>query len=134
VTETVSAVPEFQNTEWYGISPDRRGAVITGKLTQFTTGNDYIVYLSAKFNADDSPAPGWLAFSSANQLDVWLNGTYRGSVAPDSYIWADHATSAIHAGARLPVEPIAGKNEVLIRVHGDKFAAGGFFAQFLRMK
>lgn len=134
MTSTVTSAPEFQNTEWYGISPDRRGAVITGKLTQFTTGDDNIVYLSAKFNVDDPPAPGWLALSSANQLDVWLNGTYRGSVAPDSYIWADHATSAIHPGARLPVEPIAGENEVLIRVHGDKFAAGGFFAQFLGIK
>ena len=128
---TDTATPEFQATGWYEISPDRRGAVITGKLTQFTTGDNYIVYLRAKFNVDDPPAPGWLAFSSANQLDVWLNGMYRGSVAPDLYIWADHATSAIHSGARLPVEPIAGENEVLIRVHGDTFAAGGFFAKFL---
>lgn len=128
---TTRAAPEFQDTGWYGISPDRRGAVITGKLTQFTTGDDDIVYLRTKFNVDDLPAPGWLTFSSANQLDIWLNGRYRGSVAPDSFVWADHATSAVHPGARLPVEPIVGENEVLIRVHGNTFAAGGFFAQFL---
>ena len=125
------ATPEFQDARWYGISPDRRGAVITGKLTQFATGDDDIVYLRATFNVDDPPAPGWLSFSSANQLDVWLNRMYRGSVAPDSFIWADHATSAIHPGARLPVEPKAGENEVLIRVHGDTFAGGGFFVRFL---
>jgi len=130
--DSTTAIPEFRDSEWRRISPDRRGAVITGRLTQFTSGDDDIVYLRAKLNVDDPPAPGWLAFSSANQLDIWLNGRYRGSVAPDSYIWADHATSAVHPGARLPVEPVAGENEVILRVHGDTFAAGGFFAQFLK--
>lgn len=124
----LAAYPELPETGWQPFAPDRRGALITGALTQFSSGDRDTLYLRVFFDAGETPQPGWLAFSSANRLDVWLNGFYRGSVAPDRYIWSDFLSAAEHPGAQLPMLPSAGRNEVLVRVHGRRFAGGGFFA------
>ena len=76
--------------------------------------------------------PRWLAASSANRLDVWLNGFYRGSVAEERFIWSDFETSVENPGARLPLAPQVGENEIIIRVHGRRFAAGGMFLDLIR--
>ena len=73
----------------------------------------------------------WLAISSANRIDVWLNGYYRGSVAPERYIWADHVDNPEHFGTRLSLRALAGSNELTLRVFGRYFAAGGFYAEVL---
>jgi len=73
-------------------------------------------------------APTWLAVSSANRLDVWFNGYYRGTVAPERFIWSDYLWSTEHPGARVPVTPRKGGNELLLRVHGRRFAGGGLYA------
>lgn len=121
--------PELPDEGWIPFSPDERGALITGRLTQFSSGDRDTLYLRASFDAGDAPRPGWLAFSSANRLDVWLNGFYRGTVAADRFIWRDFLTNPAHTGAQLPMLPSAGRNDVLVRVHGRRFAGGGFFAE-----
>jgi hypothetical protein len=73
----------------------------------------------------------WLALSSANRIDVWSGGLYRGTVAPESYIWSDHLRNPDHAGARLPLPIEAGEMQILLRVYGRRFAGGGFFADIL---
>lgn len=43
--------------------------------------------------------------------------------------WYDFWTNENHAGQRIPVELIAGENEIVIRVRGGVHASGGFFAR-----
>jgi hypothetical protein len=62
------------------------------------------------------------------RLDVWFNGYYRGTVAAERFIWSDFLTAPGHPGARLPLEPKSGVNEVLVRVYGQHFTGGGLFA------
>ncbi|MEM7355503.1 MAG: hypothetical protein AAF657_32115, partial [Acidobacteriota bacterium] len=112
---------------------DPRGAMITGLTTQYS-GEKTIAYLRARFEVapEASDAPTWLALSSANRIDVWLNGFYRGTVAPERFIWADFVTSGERPGARIPLAPSIGENEIILRVHGERFAGGGFYSRLLR--
>jgi hypothetical protein len=109
--------------------PDARGALITGAITQFRSGEKTMLYLRTGFDAGDTPQPGWLAVSAANRLEVWLNGEILATLEPQDFIWADHATNPEHGGHRLPLMPSAGRNEILLRVHGDRFAGGGLFIE-----
>lgn len=120
--------PDLPADGWARFAADPRGALITGRLTQFSSGDADTLYLRTSFDAGDEPRAGWLAFSSANRLDVWLNGFYRGSVADDRYAWGDFLTNPAHTGALLPMLPSPGRNEVVVRVHGRRFAGGGFYA------
>ena len=126
-----SKLPQLADDEWRKFDPDPRGALITAALTQTASGEKNVVYLRCDFDAGTDPLPGWLAFSSANRLDVWLNGYYRGTVAPDPYIWRDHLTNPRHPGSKLAVIPDPGVNQILIRVHDHRFAGGGFYVAVL---
>lgn len=130
--EATPEAPPTSSQPWKGIMPDARGALITGAVTQFRSGTRDVLYLRTRFDAGDAPQAAWLAISTANRLDVWLNGHFRGTVAPEEFIWSDHVDNPDHAGARVPIVPSAGMNEILIRVHGDRFAGGGFFIDLLQ--
>jgi hypothetical protein len=123
--------PELDPSKWLDLSPDTRGAIITGQLTQYVSGERSVVYLRAGFEADAGQKVASLAISAANRVDVWMNGYYRGSVAPERYIWADHIDSPAHFGARLPLLPSEGRNEMTFRVYGRNFAGGGFYADIV---
>ena len=126
--------PELPAEGWRAILPDLRGAVITGLTTQYRSGENDIVYLRTSFDIAENlaEAPTWLAVSAANRIDVWLNGYYRGTVAPERFIWSDYLSSDRRPGARLPLAPSAGANEIILRVHGRNFAGGGFYADLIR--
>jgi hypothetical protein len=129
----VAAKPELLEDRWRPIHPDPRGALITGFATQYRSGDQTIAYLRTSFEvAEERDAPTWRAVSSANRLDVYFNGYYRGTVAPERFIWPDFVSSPDHPGARIPIAPTAGRNELVIRVHGDRFAGGGFYAAVFR--
>jgi hypothetical protein len=123
--------PKLNEQSWLKLSPDPRGAIITGKLTQYNTGELSVVYLRSRFEAPAGVETSWLAISSANRIDVWSNGYYRGSVAPENYIWADHIDNPGHYGSRLSLRAKAGSNELILRVFGRTFAAGGFYADVI---
>ena len=123
--------PRLDASKWLDLSPDPRGAIITGLLTQYTSGEHSVAYLRASFEAGAGQKTAWLAISAANRVDVWTNGYYRGSVAPEQYIWADHLHSPAHFGARLPMLPSQGRNEMIFRVYGKRFAGGGFYANII---
>jgi len=36
-----------------------------------------------------------------------------------------------HLGTRLPLMPSPGRNELILRVDGERFAGGGFFAEIV---
>ncbi len=135
VVETASVqTPDLPEQGWQLVQPDARGLVNTGLTTQFRSGDRNIAYLRTRFTAaeGESNAPTWLAISSANRLDVWFNGYYRGTVADERFIWSDFLTAADHPGARVPLQPVAGVNEIIVRVHGRRFAGGGLFAALVR--
>ena len=121
-------LPDLEGEPWRGLSPDSRGAIVTGLLTQTASGNKDTAYVRARFEAGANPEHAWLAVSTANRLDVWLNGFYRGTVAADRFAWPLARRSTEAQSARLPLAPRSGTNEILIRVHGDRFAGGGFYA------
>ncbi len=128
------AEPELPEEAWRAIAPDPRGAVITALITQSRSGDLDVAYLRSRFEIaeDASGAPTWLAISAANRIDVWFNGYYRGTVAPERFIWSDYLSSAEHPGARIPLSPRVGENRIVLRVHGRNFAGGGFFADLVR--
>ncbi len=123
--------PDLDDRQWSDLSPDSRGAIITALQTQTASGNKKSTYVRVRFDAAASPENSWLAISSVNRLDVWLNGFYRGTVAADRYAWKTNNKATETQSARLPIAPRPGTNEVLIRVHGDRFAAGGFYADIV---
>ena len=87
---------------------------------------------SASFARPDEGSRNRLALSAANRIDVWFNGYYRGTVAPERFIWSDYLSSAEHPGARIPLSPRVGENRIVLRVHGRNFAGGGFYADLVR--
>ncbi len=124
--------PELPQDGWTPLTLDQRGALITGRYTQYRSGDKDWVYLRHRFQTmDPKSGPRWLAASSANRLDVWLNGYFRGTVAEERFIWSDFLTSTEHPGARVPIDPTVGSNEIIIRVHGRRFAGGGMFLSLL---
>ncbi len=122
-------LPTLAEGSWTLVPVDQRGLVLTAMQTQYVSGDHHQLLLRTQFDAGKDPGRQWLAFSSANRIDVWLNGFYRGSVAPERFVWADHVRNPEHAGTRLPMDPQPGLNELVLRVFGDRFAGGGFYAQ-----
>lgn len=122
--------PKLKEEDWRAIEPDERGLINTGRLTQSDSGKRTILYLRSQFQllSKDKPKPSWIALSSANNLDVWFRGFFRGTVGGERFVWSDFLTNSIYPGARLSLLPREGQNEIIIKVYGDKFAAGGFFA------
>ena len=125
-------LPAFEEEGWRPFLPDSRGALITGTVTQFHSGEKDVVYLRTKVQvAQIEDGPNWLGVSTANRLDVWFRGFYRGTVAGERFIWADFLSSKQHPGARLSLLPTVGSNELIIRVNGRRFAGGGLFARMI---
>jgi hypothetical protein len=126
-------LPELPEEGWSPIPPDARGALITGLLTQYRSGDKDVIYLRTTFEVSegDDP-PTWLASSSANRMDVWLNGFYRGTVAPERFIWSNFLTSQDNPGTRTPIAPRIGVNEIVLRVYGRRFAGGGLYLSLAR--
>lgn len=122
--------PQLKEQDWRTIEPDKRGLINTGRLTQSDSGNKNILYLRTQFQIQNEgeTKPSWVAFSSANNLDVWFRGFFRGTVGSERLVWSDFLSNPEFPGARLSLIPRKGKNEIILKVYGDKFAAGGFFA------
>lgn len=125
-----SNAPQLKEEDWRTIEPDKRGLMNTGRLTQSDSGNRYILYLRTQFQiqSEDEPKPSWIAFSSANNIDVWFRGFFRGTVGSERFVWSDFLSNPNYPGARLSLIPRKGQNDIILKVYGDKFAAGGFFA------
>ena len=80
------------------IAPDSRGAVITAPLVQIDSGDASTVYVRARIEAGANQEAGWLHVNTANQLDIWLNGYFQGTVAAEQYIWSDHLSASRRVG------------------------------------
>lgn len=124
-----NSAPQLKEEDWRTVEPDKRGLINTGRLTQSDSGKNSILYLRTQFQVlSESDKPSWIAFSSANNLDVWFRGYFRGTVGSERFVWSDFLSNPNYPGARLSLIPKKGQNDIILKVYGDKFAAGGFFA------
>ncbi len=121
---------------WTKFDVDRRGAVLTGKITEFS-GERTIAYFRTNIESD-MIKDAILHFSTVDELALWVNGVFFGFVYRDGYIstpyndwnaWYDFWENPEHEGRKVDLELKKGINEILIRVRNGQFASGGFFAR-----
>ncbi|MGE0042666.1 MAG: hypothetical protein AB7H88_16245 [Vicinamibacterales bacterium] len=112
---------------WVPFGTDGRGAVVTGRLTSFLGPSTVAYFLTTA----DTPAGGRLAFSTIDDLAIWVDGVFQGYVSRGRTAWFDAGLNPDHpptASVSLP----PGRHEVLVRVRGGQYASGGFFAWLVR--
>jgi hypothetical protein len=120
---------------WRPFETDRRGAVITARITEYS-GERPVAYFRNLVHSE-TDREGTLHLTTADEIALWLNRRFEGFVYRDGYIsrsndwnvWHDFWRNPDHAGRRIPIRLRAGKNVMLIRVRNGDFATGGFFAR-----
>ena len=128
--------PEPQYT-WRPFQTDLRGAVISGRVTEFRGGRPVAYFRTTV--AAEAPRQAVLHLSSVDELAVWVNGRFQGYVYRQGYVddgdwnaWYDFWENPDHEGRRLTVDLAAGENHIVIRTYNGHFASGGFFAAWER--
>ncbi|MFC1481994.1 hypothetical protein ACFL6E_07100 [Candidatus Neomarinimicrobiota bacterium] len=122
---------------WMPFPVDPRGAVITGKVTEYM-GDKTVAYFRTSLEA---PAEKTviLHVTTTDELALWVNGNFYGGIYRDGYVsgdqndwnaWYDFWKNPEHAGRRLSIELKSGANQILLRTRNGQFASGGFFARF----
>ncbi len=120
---------------WKPFQTDARGAVITGRITQYK-GSKSVAYFRTKIFSDKEKEV-YLHFSTTDELGIWINGVFNGFIYRNGYIskdvgwnaWYDFWNNAEHSGRKIRIALAKGENVILIRVRNGQFASGGFFAK-----
>lgn len=112
---------------WRAFPADHRGAVLTGRVTEYR-GSRQVAY----FRSMLTPPPGSteeavLEISTADPLALWLNGAFLGFAPAADAAWWDAGENPDHPPRRWPVNLQPGTNELLVRAVGGTYASGGFF-------
>ena len=119
---------------WKPFSTDRRGAVITGRITEYT-GNRPVAYFRTILESETERRVV-LHFSNLDEIGLWVNGWFSGYIYRKSYgprgsgdwnAWFDFWKNPKHGGRKVPIRLKPGKNQVIIRVRNGQYASGGFF-------
>jgi hypothetical protein len=111
---------------WRDFEVDPRGAVVTGRVTDFL-GRRTVAYFLTTIEIPEGEA-GRFEFSSIDHLAFWVNGRFEGYSYRDRLAWHDFGRNPDHPPtASLPLQE--GMNRVLIRARGGVYASGGFFAR-----
>ncbi len=119
---------------WKPFTVDARGAVITGKITEYE-GEHPVAYFRTIIESDREKDV-ILHFSSVDEIAHWVNNRFQGFIYRDGYIslpkndwnaWYDFWKNPDHAGRRIPSHLRAGLNQIVVRVRNGQFASGGFF-------
>lgn len=112
--------------EWNDFEADPRGAVVTGRVTDFL-GDRTVAYFLATIEIPEGET-GRFEFSSIDHLALWVNGRFEGYSYRDRLAWHDFGRNPEHP----PTDALRlreGMNRILIRVRGGVYASGGFFAR-----
>ena len=115
-----------ENTfRWEPFYSDHRGCVLAGKVCRYTTREKY-AYFSTEIPAQIQRT-GRLEFSSVNNLHVWVNSVYAGSIGKQQYAWYDFLNNSEHNGKGLDVVFEEGTNKILVLVEGGQYGGDGFY-------
>ena len=124
-----------RRTEWQPFETDRRGAVITGRITEYF-GSKPIAYFRTIVQSDTRKEVS-LRISTTDEIAYSVNGQFEGFIYRDGYMsgeddwnaWHDFWNNSDRAGRNAPVSLQPGENVILLRVRNGQFASGGFFAR-----
>ncbi|MEL6919194.1 MAG: hypothetical protein AAFO99_15870, partial [Bacteroidota bacterium] len=119
---------------WKNFETDARGAVITGKITEYQ-GENTVAYFRTLLNSKEDKTV-ILYFTTTDELALYLNGKDIGRVYRDGYVskdndwnaWYDFYKNPQHKGRKKKLILKKGNNQLVIRVRNGQFASGGFFA------
>jgi hypothetical protein len=115
---------------WEPFETDTRGAVVTGRLTEFR-GARRVAYFRTSLRAD-APGPATLELATADALALWLNGDFVGFAPAQAAVWWDAGDNEDHRPIRARLELRQGANDLVVRALGGTYASGGFFAALRR--
>ena len=125
---------------WKPFSVDLRGAVITGKITEYN-GSQTVAYFKSTIRSDDERRV-ILHFSTTDELGLWVNGIFQGFIYRNGYgpragnnwnAWYDFWENNEHAGQKIPIQLKKGMNGIVVRVRNGQYASGGFFVRLEHM-
>ena len=118
---------------WKSFKTDKRGAIITGRITEYE-GENTIAYFRTIIESEQEQMVT-LHFTTTDELTLFLNGKDFGRVYRDGYVskgndwnaWYDFWENPKHSGRLVKLSLAKGKNQLVIRVRNGQFASGGFF-------
>jgi len=133
-TAPVDAVERGSFEGWRPFETDRRGAVVSGRVIEYT-GKRPVAYFRTVVDSD-SAEDVVLHTSATEELALFVNGVFKGYIYRNGYMsdkddwnaWWDFATNPDHAEARTNIRLDKGRNEIVLRSRAGQFASGGFFA------
>jgi len=138
--ETVERAPRPQDhgvvddgapRAWRAFETDPRGAVVTGRVTEFL-GSRTVAYFHTTITVPEGETAR-VAFSSIDDLALWLDGRFDGYLTRGPVAWHDAGVNPDHPPTdAMSIGP--GTHELLIRVRGGQYATGGFFARLTLQK
>ncbi len=119
---------------WEPFFGDKRGAIVTGKVTEFE-GENSVAYFRIPIQVKES-TQFTIHFSTIDELTLYLNGRILRRVYRDGYVsrendwnaWYDFWENPEHAGRKISVNVKEGLNFLVVKVRNGQFASGGFFA------
>ncbi len=130
--DSVARDPEGAGERWQPFETDDRGAVITGRVVDYL-GPNTVAYFRTQVGRDEA-GPAMLRLSTVDDLALWVNGRFQGFIPRGDRAWYDFWRNDQHEGARVPIELVTGKNDIVLRVRGGVYASGGFFARVERAR
>ncbi len=116
---------------WRPFPADPRGAVISGRVTDFL-GSRTVAYFRTSVEVAEGEQAR-LELSSLDPMAIWVDGGFEGYIERrDRFAWHDFGRNPEHprTGGYIPLAP--GVHHLLIRVRGGAYATGGFFARLAR--
>jgi hypothetical protein len=121
---------------WKPFVVDKRGAVITGRLSEYA-GERSVAYFRTTIPSDIQKTVV-LHFSTTDEISFWVNGRFYGFIYRDGYVslpqndwnaWYDFWKNPEHAGRKVSIDFEPGENQIVIRIKNGQFASGGFFVR-----
>lgn len=119
---------------WKNFKTDARGALITGRITEYE-GENTVAYFRTFLNVEEDKTV-ILHFTTTDELALYLNGKDAGRIYRDGYVskdndwnaWYDFWKNPEHKGRKKKLSLKKGMNQLVVRVRNGQFASGGFFA------
>lgn len=111
---------------WTNFQTDERGCLLVGKVSRFTTDQKF-TYFSTEIDCNKNLQTE-IQLSSLNNLHVWVNSKYIGTIEKQKFAWYDFVENPNHSGHGLPITLDKGTNQILVLVEGGNYSGDGFFA------